>query len=73
MMINGEVASIKFVGGANNAAQIGATSGTDFTGRIKDVKIIGSTNNGNTNNSGTNGSSQPATPASTDKENKTTN
>ncbi|WP_290793195.1 RHS repeat-associated core domain-containing protein [Flavihumibacter sp. UBA7668] len=73
MMINGEVASIKFVGGANKAAQIGAISGTDFTGRIKDIKIIGSTNNGNANNSGTNGSSQSATPASNDKENKTTN
>jgi hypothetical protein len=52
MLISGDVATIRFVGGKEKQAQIGAISGTEVTGIIKDIQIVTPkpTNSGASNN-----------------------
>jgi hypothetical protein len=74
MMVVGDVASIKFVGGPAKAAQIGMTSGTEVTGKISSIQIVGSS--GPSNQQSQTNPSQPAnssTPVqTTDKKSLTT-
>lgn len=59
-------------GGANKSAQIGMLSGTEVMGKIKDIKIVGSTNPSNNNAATVNNEALQKLPSSSQKEQNST-